>query len=66
MKRNIHLLILIGIILLLILGCSQKENIHKKQGKKIDPHKPMSWGHKQTVYVFADDNVWKYAKGHLI
>lgn len=25
----------------------------------------MSWGHKQTIYVFADDNVWKYAKGHL-
>ncbi|MBT3168305.1 MAG: DUF4837 family protein [Candidatus Cloacimonetes bacterium] len=26
----------------------------------------MSWGHKQTVYVFADDNVWKYAKKPLM
>ncbi|MDP8200522.1 MAG: DUF4837 family protein [Candidatus Tenebribacter burtonii] len=59
-------IVFLGIILFLILGCSQKENIHKTKSKGIDPHKPMSWGHKQTVYVFADDNVWKYAKGHLL
>ena len=58
--------VFLGIILLLILGCSTKDNIHKTKSKGIDPHKPMSWGHKQTVYVFADDNVWKYAKSHLI
>lgn len=63
MNKNI---LIFGIILLLILGCSPKDNIHKTKSKKIDPHKPMSWGHKQTVYVFADDNVWKYAKSHLI
>ena len=66
MKKNNSILILLGIFIFLTLGCSQKENVNKTQGKKIDPHKPMSWGHKQTVYVFADDNVWKYAKGHLI
>jgi len=66
MKKYISLFILLGMILLLILGCSQKENKHKIKGKRIDLHKPMSWGNKQTVYVFADDNVWKYAKGHLI
>lgn len=58
-------IVAIGIILLLILGCSSKDNIHRTKSKVIDPHKPMSWGHKQTVYVFADDNVWKYAKSHL-
>ena len=63
--RNSYIFIL-GIILLLILGCSQKENVHKTKIKRVDPHKPMSWGHKQTVYVFADDNIWKYAKGHLL
>ena len=59
-------IVVLGIILLLMLGCSPKDNIHKTKSKGIDPHKPMSWGHKQTVYVFADDNVWKYAKRHLL
>jgi len=66
MKKKTSILVLLLTILLLAFGCSQKEINQKKQGKKIDPHKPMSWGHKQTVYVFADNNVWKYAKGHLI
>ena len=63
MNKNI---LVLGIILLIILGCSPKDNIHKAKSKGTDPHKPMSWGHKQTVYVFADDIVWKYAKSHLI
>jgi len=63
--KNIKIVIL-GIILIIILGCSQKDNTKKATDRGIDPHKPMSWGHKQTVYVFADDNVWKYAKGHLV
>ena len=25
----------------------------------------MSWGHRQTIYVFADDNIWKYAEKSL-
>ncbi len=66
MKTMTKKMVILGVILLLILGCSQKDNIHKTNSKRVDPHKPMSWGHKQTVYVFADDNVWKYAKVHLL
>jgi hypothetical protein len=63
--KGIKVVVLV-IILFLILSCSQKDNIHKTKAKGIDPHMPMAWGHKQTVYVFADDNVWKYAKSHLV
>ncbi|MDP8268846.1 MAG: DUF4837 family protein [Candidatus Tenebribacter davisii] len=65
MKNSYTMIIIAGICLLLIMGCSSEDNIHKTKSKSIDIHKPMSWGHKQTVYVFADDNVWKYASGHL-
>lgn len=57
---------IISFMLIMIFGCSQKDELSKTKTTKIDPHKPMSWGHKQTVYVFADDNVWKYAKSHLV
>ncbi len=47
----------------MIFGCEQTQN--SKSKKNADLHKPMSWGHKQTIYVFADDSVWKYAEKPL-
>ncbi|MCK9328558.1 MAG: DUF4837 family protein [Candidatus Cloacimonetes bacterium] len=32
---------------------------------KIDSRKPMAWGHEQTIYVFADSDVWKIAEPYL-
>ncbi len=61
MKKILWLIL----VLLLILSCNNKENKYKANQKKIDSRKPMSWGHKQTVYIFADDNVWKYAEQPL-
>ena len=62
MRRFI--LIILGIFIL--FGCTNRtEKNYKPETGKTNPRKPMSWGHKQTIYVFADDNVWKYAESHL-
>lgn len=53
------------ITLSLNAGCNNNDNKIRTINKTIDPSKPMSWGHRQTIYVFADDNVWKYAENHL-
>jgi len=63
MKKLIIIFSLL-IIFLFILGCS-KDNKTNSSAKGTDIRKPFSWGHQQTVYVFADDNVWKYAEPHL-
>ncbi len=60
MKKILFLLTAI----FLIFGCGEKKE-EKSSQQKLDPRKPMSWGHQQTIYVFADENVWKYAKSHL-
>lgn len=58
--KRIHLLILFSFL----LACGKNgENSQKKSS--YDVHKPMSWGHKQDIYVFADDNVWKYAEHYI-
>ncbi|MCF7793984.1 MAG: DUF4837 family protein [Candidatus Cloacimonetes bacterium] len=51
-------------IILLLLSCG-KSGDNSQQRSNIDVRKPMSWGHKQDIYVFADDNVWKYAEYHV-
>jgi len=61
MKRNSIFLFL---LFFLIAGCS-KESKTNPSTKGTDIRKPFSWGHQQTIYVFADDNVWKYAEPHL-
>ena len=30
-----------------------------------DPRKPMAWGHQQTIYVFADNDVWTVNEPYL-
>ena len=65
MKRSI---LAILILIIFLIGCSKEssqQNVNNIKQKKIDIKKPMSWGHKQTIYVFADDNVWKYAERYL-
>jgi len=58
--------IVFSLLLVVMLSCSQKESASNSRKTSVDPHKPMSWGHKQTIYVFADDNVWKYAEKYLL
>ena len=60
MKKLLIILLLISIFL---ISCSGEPD--NKSKRKVDVHKPMSWGHKQDIYVFADDNVWKYAEQHI-
>ncbi len=64
MKRIFMLLL----VLAMFTACERMEkgNHYKPQNASvIDNRKPSSWGHLQTIYVFADDHVWKYAEGHL-
>ena len=58
MKKLSGILIIISFLL---ISCSQENGA----SRETDIHKPMSWGHKQDIYVFADDNVWKYAEHHI-
>ncbi len=63
---NMKKLILISLsVLLLFTACGRKNDRSETQRSPRDVRKPMSWGHKQDIYVFADDNVWKYAEYHL-
>ena len=60
MKKIITFLILTVII---FSACSSGKDSDK--GRNIDKSKPLSWGHPQTIYVFADENIWKYAEDPL-
>lgn len=51
--------------LLMIFGCGESEKPATKGQKRIDPHKPMAWGHKHVIYVVADDAIWKKAEPQL-
>lgn len=75
MSKNIFWMIIL-MILLIFTSCTQEVKSDKKtvtnkkksaleQAGKLDHKKPMSWGHRQTIYVFADDSVWKYAEAPL-
>jgi len=61
-------IVLIVLSFLVFAGCSSdpsQQKVNNTKQKKVDIKKPMSWGHKQTIYVFADNNVWKFAERHL-
>ncbi|MDO9578916.1 MAG: DUF4837 family protein [Candidatus Cloacimonadales bacterium] len=60
MKTFLRILLLIP---LLFIGCSKEKDNNSQH--TVDIHKPMSWGQKQDIYVFADDNVWKYAEHYI-
>lgn len=64
MKYKIKLLVILA--LLFSIGCKGKtEQQYKPTGRRVDHKKPLAWGHGQTIYVFADDRVWKYAEKPL-
>ncbi len=73
MKKNLLTLLLIIIFGLSLFSCSKQE---KKSGlvsksktrddvNTYDPHKPMSWGQDQVIYVFADPEIWKEAEFYV-
>jgi hypothetical protein len=51
------------VLIILMIGCSS-ENNEQSAGKRVSS-KPMSWGHKQSIYVFADDDIWRYVETPL-
>lgn len=52
--------ILFTLCLILLISCSSGE--YKQDREKPDYKKPYSWGHKQKIFIFADNSVWKKAK----
>jgi 5-bromo-4-chloroindolyl phosphate hydrolysis protein len=58
-----NILIVFILFSLLIVSCTQESA--KTSQRKVDLRKPMSWGNRQDIYVFADDNVWKYAEHYI-
>ena len=63
MKKFI--LILFVIMVLVSCGKQEKGSAVSMKGVVKDRKKPLAWGKKQKIYVFADDNVWKYAEDDL-
>lgn len=58
-------LLLILLTALSLLGCGDEGRPTPQGQKSIDPHKPMAWGKKHVIYVFADDKVWQGAEKQL-
>ncbi len=54
---------LLLIVFVLAVSCAPKK--HYKNYKTTDIKKPWSWGKLQTIYVFADDDIWKIIKKPL-
>ena len=45
---------------ILLTGCGGCEDNGRlsSSGHQVDHRKPLAWGHEQTIYVFADDQIW--------
>jgi len=61
MKRFLILLVLA----LTLVSCAKKEVEGSVTRNSTDPRKPMAWGHKQTIYVFADEDNWRATERQL-
>lgn len=61
MKRFLILLVLA----LILVSCGKKEVKEGVTRNNTDPSKPMAWGHKQTIYVFADEENWRATESQL-
>ena len=59
-------LVLMFLILMIFTACQNKKTDEKPKFANIkDRSKALAWGKRQHIYVFADDNVWKYAEKKL-
>jgi hypothetical protein len=60
-------LILILLLVFILVSCGKKEKGANDLNRSdlVDRRKPLSWGRPRKIYVFADDQVWKYAQEHL-
>jgi|SRR5690554_2078711 hypothetical protein len=64
---NLRISIVLVLTGLLLIGCGGRDDArrHRPAGQETDYRKPLAWGHEQTIYVFADSNVWEYAEPYL-
>jgi hypothetical protein len=63
MKKSVVLLLII--LHVLLISCGQKEEANHAGMKRIDRRKPLAWGHRQTIYVLADNTVWQRLENQL-
>ena len=61
MKKNRWFnLLLVIVISFALFSCSREDkSYYAKRKVNVDHKKPLSWGHQQKLYVFADDTTWK-------
>ncbi len=58
-NSRISYIILTLILLFSIVSCSRdNKSYYDKKKVNVDHNKPLSWGHQQKLYVFADDITW--------
>ena len=71
---NLQKISIIFLIALLIVSCSGKNNGTGKTSKsssneayksKEDYRKPISWGKKNVIYIFADKTIWDYGRNKI-
>jgi len=62
---KIKTIIALILLSLFCFSCEQKDETNLPGMKRIDTRKPMAWGHRQTVYAVADNQIWKYAESPL-
>jgi hypothetical protein len=60
-------LIFLLLIFMLLVSCGKQENgTSRGESRSLkDRKKPLAWGQRQKIYVFADDQVWRYAEDEL-
>ena len=61
MKR----IIIILLAALILVSCGDDGRTTPRGQKRINPHKPMAWGKKHVIYVFADNDIWKKSEHQL-
>jgi Domain of unknown function (DUF4837) len=63
MKRII--IVLLAVLMLTSCGKQEKNAAGLSKSAVKDRKKPLSWGQRQKIYAFADDNIWRYAEDKL-
>ncbi|MDD3501084.1 MAG: hypothetical protein PHE19_01515, partial [Candidatus Cloacimonetes bacterium] len=66
MRINKLFIIIVLASTIFMLSCSKDTDAKTNSKTNVyERGKPMSWGHEQTIYVFADSDIWKDAEYYI-
>ncbi|MCD4650975.1 MAG: DUF4837 family protein [Candidatus Cloacimonetes bacterium] len=63
--RRCSILLSFILIILILTACGNESGRYTPRTRGTDVRKPMSWGHDQTIYIFADEPAWLACKDTL-